>query len=190
MHKNLFWAAGAALGLPILGMAMVWSVNTTTEQLHPTPESRQAAALSQSSENESTPHSAGPVSKDTALTKDEKNAAAPALELTAGPSSANSKDQVADVTTADLQKLATLVDFKGQLQKAKSGAPPLGTDGMNANYWVQALPKAEALLHSPCDCEQTNWLITFIQCGQYAMVGDPRYYQEVQLLDTLPMTNN
>lgn len=60
----------------------------------------------------------------------------------------------------------------------------------NKTGWQQALPIAEQLLASPCDCAQRNWLKHFVEMGDHALASEEREYNEsAQLMATLGRNN-
>ena len=61
----------------------------------------------------------------------------------------------------------------------------------NEAEWQQALPIAEKLLVSPCDCAQRNWLNHFVAMGNHALHGsEDEYKKSAQLIVTLGRNND
>jgi hypothetical protein len=59
--------------------------------------------------------------------------------------------------------------------------------GTKKEMWVKVLPVAQALVeHSDADCEQHNWLVRFVECGQQALANSPDYYGSANSLAEMP----
>ncbi|MGH8047262.1 MAG: hypothetical protein ACREKL_08445 [Chthoniobacterales bacterium] len=82
------------------------------------------------------------------------------------------------VTPALLETLAQSVQLNSNESEAS---------GNKKKLWAKALPVAEALAaHSDADCEEHNWLVRFVECGQQALADSPDYYSSANSLATMP----
>lgn len=71
------------------------------------------------------------------------------------------------VPDADLLKLSALVNLPNAEERH-----------IDKDQWGRALPIAQKLVQGPCDCEQRNWLVHFIEMGNNALAGsDDDYYR-------------
>ena len=59
---------------------------------------------------------------------------------------------------------------------------------VDSRQWTQAVQQAQELLQGMCTCHQRNWLLQFIDCGNYALAGDPKYNEAMQDLAAVPLT--
>jgi len=59
---------------------------------------------------------------------------------------------------------------------------------VNKTAWQKALPQAQKMIDTgACDCEGRNWLIHFVQTGNYAVSGDTHFEDSAKFLNTLPL---
>ena len=71
------------------------------------------------------------------------------------------------VPDVDLLKLSTMVNLTNAEERHIDKEP-----------WSRAVPIAQKLAQGPCDCEQRNWLVQFIQMGNDALAGsNDDYYR-------------
>ena len=69
------------------------------------------------------------------------------------------------VPDADLLKLSAIVNLPNAEERH-----------IDKKQWNRALPIAQRLAQGPCDCEQRNWLVQFIQMGNDALAGSEQDY--------------
>ena len=79
----------------------------------------------------------------------------------------------------------------GVLENLARGVALDGNEGDEAGNkkerWAKAMPVAQALVaHSDADCEQRNWLVRFVECGQQALSDSPDYYGSANELASMP----
>ena len=79
------------------------------------------------------------------------------------------------VPDADLLKLSALVNLPNAEERH-----------IDKERWSRAVPIAQKLAQGPCDCEQRNWLVNFIDMGNSALAGsDDKYYRLAGLMQKM-----
>jgi hypothetical protein len=163
-NKFLIGIGAAFLAVFIFGFAAVVGVNTTSNS------SQQAMA-----KPTQTPAPVASTPSFAAQAPVPDASPAPKTEVTFSTLSPAAALPVQD---SDLQKLAAAVKL-GQTN----------TGDVGKDVWAQETPVAEKLLQGLCDCDQRNWLTHFVKTGHDAISGSQDYYQSVQLLAQLRVSN-
>ena len=87
------------------------------------------------------------------------------------------------IQDSDIQNLASVVGLQ-----VMCGPNSVAVKSVGKEEWAKSIQQAQELLQGMCSCHQRNWLLQFIDCGNYALAGDPKYNQAVQDLSQVPLT--
>jgi hypothetical protein len=102
------------------------------------------------------------------------------------PVSVSGKMEGVVIKDSDIEKLAAGVGIEISGSTPSSAPKPVGPT--DSQQWAKSIQQAQEMLQGMCSCHQRNWLLQFIDCGNYAVAGDPKYNEAVRQLATVPIS--